>query len=94
MGVWEVVAIDSLKFHLGPPCPTLLRPAGWSPLKRPYGRFRGGPLTGSLLFLWTPQTVRLCYDVKKMRVRRKHDLITMSRWRNCNANAKQFAMAL
>jgi hypothetical protein len=33
----------SLKFHPGPPCPTLLRPAGGPPLKRPYGRFWGGP---------------------------------------------------
>jgi hypothetical protein len=29
--------MDSLKFFPGPPCPTLL------PLKRLYGRFRGGP---------------------------------------------------
>jgi hypothetical protein len=28
MGVWQGVAMDSLKFHPGPPCPTLLRPAG------------------------------------------------------------------
>jgi hypothetical protein len=41
MGVWPGVAMDSLKFHLGPPCPTLLRPAGRPPLKRPYGCFKG-----------------------------------------------------
>jgi hypothetical protein len=35
--------MDSLKFHPGPPCPTLLHPVGGPPLKRPYGRFRGGP---------------------------------------------------
>jgi hypothetical protein len=40
------VAMESLKFHLGPPCPTLLCPAGGTPLKQPYGRFRGGPLAG------------------------------------------------
>jgi hypothetical protein len=43
IGVWQGVAMNSLKFHLGPPCPTLLCPAGGSPLKWPYGRFRGGP---------------------------------------------------
>jgi hypothetical protein len=41
MGVWHGVVMDSLKYHPGPPCPTLLRPTGGSPLKRPYGRFRG-----------------------------------------------------
>jgi hypothetical protein len=35
--------MDSLKLHLGLPCPTLLRPAGGPPLKWPYGYFRGGP---------------------------------------------------
>jgi hypothetical protein len=33
MGVWQGVALDSLKFHRGPPCPTPLRPAGGPPLK-------------------------------------------------------------
>jgi hypothetical protein len=28
--------MDSLKFHLGPPCPTLLRPAGGPPMKKPF----------------------------------------------------------
>jgi hypothetical protein len=28
MGVWQGVAIDSLKFHPGLPCPALVRPAG------------------------------------------------------------------
>jgi len=37
MGVWQGVTMDSLKYHLGPPCPTLLRTAGRPPLKRPYG---------------------------------------------------------
>jgi hypothetical protein len=44
MGVWKEVAMDSLKFHPGPPCPTLLGPVGRPPLKQPYSRFRGGPL--------------------------------------------------
>jgi hypothetical protein len=26
MGVWQGVAMDSLKYYSGPPCPTLLRP--------------------------------------------------------------------
>jgi hypothetical protein len=34
MGVWQGVTMDSLKFHLGPPCLTLLCPAGRPPLKR------------------------------------------------------------
>jgi hypothetical protein len=33
MVVWQGVAMNSLMFHPGPPCPTLLRPAGRSPLK-------------------------------------------------------------
>jgi hypothetical protein len=51
MGVWQGVSIDSLKFHL-------LHPAGWPPLRRSYGRFRGGPppgraACGRLLHPWT-----------------------------------------
>jgi hypothetical protein len=54
-----------LKYHSGPPCPTLLRPVGGQPLKRPYSCFRGGPPTrrpacSRLLPLWKPQVVRLC----------------------------------
>jgi hypothetical protein len=33
MGVWQGVAMDSLKFHLGLPCPTFLHPAGRLSLK-------------------------------------------------------------
>jgi hypothetical protein len=44
IGVWQGVAMDSLKFHLGPRCPAFLRPAGGARLKRPFGRFRGGHL--------------------------------------------------
>jgi hypothetical protein len=43
--VWQGVAMDSLKFQLGSPCPTLMRPAG-------------GP-AGCLLPLWTPHAVHL-----------------------------------
>jgi hypothetical protein len=58
-----MVAMDSLKFHPGPPCPTILRPAGKPPLKRPYGCFRDDPPAGQaacsyLLPLWTPDGPR------------------------------------
>jgi hypothetical protein len=38
------LAMDSVWFHPGPPCLTLLRPADRPPLKLPYSysRFRGG----------------------------------------------------
>jgi hypothetical protein len=59
IGVWHGVAMDSLKYHPGPSCPTLLRPVG------PYSHFRGGLLAervtyGCLLPLWKPRAVRLC----------------------------------
>jgi hypothetical protein len=50
MGVWQGAAMDSLKYHYGPPCPTLLRPVGRPSLKRPYGCFidttRRRPMAG------------------------------------------------
>jgi hypothetical protein len=55
MGVWQGVAMDSLKFHLGLPCPTLLCPAGRPPLKRP-ARWAA---CSRLLPFWTPHVVRL-----------------------------------
>jgi hypothetical protein len=63
--VWQGLAKDSLKIHLGPPCPTLLCPVGGLPLKQPYGFFRRGSLTGRascdrFLPTCTPTTVRLC----------------------------------
>jgi hypothetical protein len=69
MGVWQGMAMDSLNFHLGPPCPTLLRPAGGPSLKRPYGCFRDGPpagrvACGCLLPLCTPHAVRPCLAAK------------------------------
>jgi hypothetical protein len=42
LGIWQGVAMNSLKFFPGPPCLTILRPAGGPTLKRPYGCFRGG----------------------------------------------------
>jgi hypothetical protein len=46
VGVWQGMAMDSLKLDLGPPHPTPLCPAGRSPLKRSLGRFRGAPGEG------------------------------------------------
>jgi hypothetical protein len=46
MGVWQGVAMNSLKFHPSLPYPTLLHPAGGPPLKRPYDSFKGGPPLG------------------------------------------------
>jgi hypothetical protein len=46
VGVWQGVAMDSLKFYPGPPCLTLLCPAGGSTLKRALKRFMGGPPVG------------------------------------------------
>jgi hypothetical protein len=43
IGLWQEVAMDSLKFHMGSPCPTLLRPAVGPPLKWQHGRFRVQP---------------------------------------------------
>jgi hypothetical protein len=62
MGVWQGMVMDSLKLHPGPPCPTLLRPAGGSPMKQPYGHFMGGlpagwPACGCPL----PHVVRLSF---------------------------------
>jgi hypothetical protein len=45
-GVWQGVVTDSLKFHPGQPCPTLLRPAGQV-------------ACGHLLPFWTPHVVYL-----------------------------------
>jgi hypothetical protein len=38
MGVWQGVAMDSFKFHLGPPCPTLLHYKAVSGVAHPQGR--------------------------------------------------------
>jgi hypothetical protein len=66
MGVWQAVAMDSLKFHSGLPCPTLQHPACGSPLKRPFKGWtthRAGGLWPSSTPLDTPchvvGTVRL-----------------------------------
>jgi hypothetical protein len=46
IGVWQGVAMDLLRFHPGPPCPTILCPAAGPPPKQPYGCFRGAPPAG------------------------------------------------
>jgi hypothetical protein len=56
--VWQGVSMDSLNLHLGPPYPTLLRPAGGPPPKRPYNHFWGSTPAGKaacgrLLPPWT-----------------------------------------
>jgi hypothetical protein len=61
--IWGGVSTYSLKFHAGPP--TLIRPAGRPPPKRPYGRLGGGPPTGRaacghLLPPWIPLPVQAC----------------------------------
>jgi hypothetical protein len=50
MGVWQGVAMDSLKVHPGPPCPTLLCPAGGPPLTSVSGLAR--PLGGRPAFVF------------------------------------------
>jgi hypothetical protein len=74
--VWQWVAMDSLEFHPGPPCPTLLRPAGGPPMKRPYVHFWGGPPSGRaacgrLLPLWPPHAVRHNPSLLQQRRRRR-----------------------
>jgi hypothetical protein len=69
IGIQQGVAMDSLKFHAGPPCPTLLPPVGKTPMKRLYSHFRGGPPAGRaayghLLPDWAPHAVCLCYASK------------------------------
>jgi hypothetical protein len=70
MGVWQGVVMNSLKFHPGPPCPTLLRPAGGPLLKRPFGRFRGRPLAGRAAFghLQPPSATHSYAFVRSLRV--------------------------
>jgi hypothetical protein len=41
ISVWQGVTMDSVKFHPGPPCPTLLRPAGGPPQGWPACRVGG-----------------------------------------------------
>lgn len=68
MGIWKGMAMGSLKFHLSPPCSTLLFTAGGPPLKRPYSRFRGDPPARQVacsypLPLWTPCTFMIFFVV-------------------------------
>jgi hypothetical protein len=52
MGVCKGVGRESLKFHPGLLCPTLLYPADGPP--------RGRAACGRLLPLWTPHAIHLC----------------------------------
>jgi hypothetical protein len=65
--VREGVSTDSLKFHAGPPCLTLICPVGRPPPKRPYGHLGGGPPAGlvacsRLIPPWIPLPVRAYVD--------------------------------
>jgi hypothetical protein len=58
------------KVSPGPAILTLLRLVGGPPLKRPHGRFRGGPPAGQvacgrLLPFWTPHAVRLWFKADR-----------------------------
>jgi hypothetical protein len=73
MGAWGGVDMDSLKFHPGPPCLSLPRPAGGPSLKQPNDHFKSGTPAGRAACshhtpLWTPHAVRLCvWDVRSQR---------------------------
>jgi hypothetical protein len=56
------VAMDSITYHPGPPCPTLLHPVGRPPLNWSYGRLWSGgrAACGLLLPPWTPHATRVC----------------------------------
>jgi hypothetical protein len=64
MGVWEGVAMDFLKFHPAPPCPTLLCSAGEPPLKLPYGRLPP-PWTPNAVNLYTHDHYKLLFHILK-----------------------------
>jgi hypothetical protein len=64
IGVWQGVAMDSLKLYPGPPCPTHLPPTGRPPLKWTDDHLRGGlspgrTASGCLLPFRTSHAVRL-----------------------------------
>jgi hypothetical protein len=59
IGVWQGVAMNSLKFHPGPPCHTLLCPVGGPHLKRAYSRFRGGLSTRQVVGGLRPSSTHL-----------------------------------
>jgi hypothetical protein len=68
MSVWQGVAKDSLKYHSGPPCPILLRPAGMPPPKRlvlGWPAHRAGSLRPSFTPLVTPHCTFLWSRAQK-----------------------------
>jgi hypothetical protein len=88
MGVWQGVAMDSLKFRPSTPCPTLLRPKCGPPLKRLYGCYRGDPPPGRAacgrpLPPWTPHAVRLRFPGQRRR-KVKRPCLARIRIRRCN----------
>jgi hypothetical protein len=62
MDVWQGVAMDFLMYHLGPPCPTLLRLTGGPPRFQGWPAHRAGGLRlSSTLFDTPPHAVRLYF---------------------------------
>jgi hypothetical protein len=78
--VWEGVSTHSLKFHAGPPCPTLIRPAGgWPaavffPLGYPFPYGPGRPHLLLVLFLDVDVAAR-----QRLQLRRVADLQSLLR---------------
>jgi hypothetical protein len=63
MGVWQGVAMDSLKYHRGPPDPSTS--CGRATTETAYSHFMGGPpagraACGCLLPVWTPHAMYAC----------------------------------
>jgi hypothetical protein len=78
MGVWEGVAMNSLKFHPRLLCPTLLRPACGPPLKQPY-RGAGG-MWSSSTHLDTPLRTPLLLGTMGLLYRGTIDKVTLRSW--------------
>jgi hypothetical protein len=71
IAVWQGVAMVSLRFYAGLPCPTLLNPAGRPALRA---------ACGHLLPLWTPHAVRLCWVIDLAPLRLRHGLFSSVAW--------------
>jgi hypothetical protein len=78
IGIWQGVAMNSPKFHSGPPCPTLLCPAGGPGGQAARGSFqewparRAGGMRPSHTLLYTPRNTpmnpgRHSWDVQMSR---------------------------
>jgi hypothetical protein len=84
MSVWQGMTMDSLKFHLGLPYPSLLRPAGRPPQERPY----------ALPPLWTPHALHLSYGVSIKKVApQKEKLVVGGSWVNSIIRGTMFKIS-